>query len=128
MAMYENYINLDSRRESFPKNFPIQEITAHEFSEAGFFFGGIGDRTKCFFCGVGLTNWNDIDDPWKQHAKFSPNCVYLEDRMGNEFLSRICRVKILEQNDYDRNIYGIKKFAQSSDFNNCKGHEVIKYT
>lgn len=38
--------------------------TANDMARAGFFYIGQGDDTRCFFCGVGLRNWEARDDPW----------------------------------------------------------------
>lgn len=45
--------------------------------EAGFYYTGSGDLTRCFQCGVGVCGWKDDDDPWTAHSKYSPECAYV---------------------------------------------------
>lgn len=33
---------------------------------------GKRDAVQCFSCGGCLGNWEDGDDPWKEHAKWFP--------------------------------------------------------
>ncbi|XP_060554836.1 baculoviral IAP repeat-containing protein 3-like [Ruditapes philippinarum] len=49
-----------------------------DLTEAGFFFGGIDDLVFCFFCGVGVKNWEYRDSPWIKHARWFPKCAYLK--------------------------------------------------
>ena len=50
-------------------------------AEAGFFYTGKKDGTRCFYCGVGLQDWVDGDQPWIDHAYWSPHCEFL---LGNK--------------------------------------------
>ncbi|CAH0730639.1 unnamed protein product, partial [Brenthis ino] len=49
-----------------------------DLAEAGFFYTGRGDRTKCFHCGGGLKDWEDDDDPWQQHVQWFSECAYVK--------------------------------------------------
>lgn len=46
-------------------------------SEAGFFYLGSSDHVKCFYCVVGLKNWEVGDDPWFEHARWNPKCPFV---------------------------------------------------
>lgn len=46
-------------------------------ADAGFYYLGIGDQTLCFYCGGGLKDWDEEDDPWEQHALWFPKCNFL---------------------------------------------------
>lgn len=48
-----------------------------EMAEAGFFYIGSGDRTACFYCGVGWKDWEETDVPWEEHERWSPECAFL---------------------------------------------------
>lgn len=63
--------------------------TPGQLSDAGFFYTKIGDRVVCFNCGMGLRAWDDEDDPWEEHAKFSPNCEYLTLVKGRAFVDEV---------------------------------------
>uniref|UniRef100_A0A7M4FR55 NACHT domain-containing protein n=1 Tax=Crocodylus porosus TaxID=8502 RepID=A0A7M4FR55_CROPO len=39
-------------------------------SSAGFFFTGEKDKVRCFACGGCLGNWEEGDEPWKEHYEF----------------------------------------------------------
>lgn len=86
MSRYPEYTSLQSRITSFRASFPIKGITPTEFAQAGFYSIGFEDYTRCFDCGVGLRGWDNTDDPWKQHAKFSPKCKYLLSEKGQSFV------------------------------------------
>ena len=53
-----------------------------------FFFShtGNGGMTICFHCGVGLKDWRAEDDPWTEHAIWSPFCVYIRYLRGSGFV------------------------------------------
>ena len=38
---------------------------------------GKNDETTCFHCGVTLGKWKSSDSPWKEHARWSPSCIYV---------------------------------------------------
>ncbi|CAH2296954.1 baculoviral IAP repeat-containing 1 [Pelobates cultripes] len=48
-----------------------------ELARAGFFFTGLRDTVQCFSCGGCLGNWEEEDDPWKEHTKWFPECNFL---------------------------------------------------
>ena len=64
-------------RESSFERWPLN-LSAREMAEAGFFYSGKSDQVYCFYCGLGLHEWESDDDPWKEHLKWSENCGYLE--------------------------------------------------
>ncbi|XP_069128958.1 E3 ubiquitin-protein ligase XIAP-like [Argopecten irradians] len=58
-------------------------------ADAGFVYAGYADYTRCFFCGGGLRNWEDGDDPWIEHARWFPKCAYLQQNKGIEFIQLV---------------------------------------
>lgn len=65
------------RLDSF-KTWPVALKTRpRALCEAGFYYTGMGDETKCFQCGVGVSGWEDDDDPLICHGKYSPKCVHV---------------------------------------------------
>lgn len=46
-------------------------------AEAGFFWKGI-DSVACFLCGKELDGWEPEDDPWSEHKKHAPQCVFVK--------------------------------------------------
>ena len=49
---------------------------------AGFYHTGPGDRVRCAFCLNILKNWDEGDDPMKEHASFFEDCPFVKDRTG----------------------------------------------
>lgn len=43
----------------------------------------------CFCCNESLSNWENVDEPWKEHARCSPNCSFLLLSKGREFVDEI---------------------------------------
>nr|XP_008101181.1 PREDICTED: LOW QUALITY PROTEIN: baculoviral IAP repeat-containing protein 1 [Anolis carolinensis] len=73
------YKDLESRLQSFA-DWPsyAREAQPDLLAKAGFFFTGIKDTVQCFACSGCLGNWEDGDDPWKEHAKWFPECEFLQ--------------------------------------------------
>lgn len=83
---YKNYdwepVHIDmanyyTRLRTFAK-WPKQMIPqGEELAQAGFFYRVEGDITTCFFCGVTVHNWENIDNAFFEHRKWSPCCKYI---------------------------------------------------
>lgn len=72
------------------RNFPSYVHQSREsLAEAGFFYSGKDDVVYCFFCGQGLRSWEPCDDPWVEHASWSPKCVYLKNVKGQDFIDLV---------------------------------------
>ncbi|KAK7802531.1 hypothetical protein U0070_027062 [Myodes glareolus] len=67
------YQEEEARLESF-ENWPFYAhgTSPHVLSAAGFVFTGKRDTVQCFYCAGCLGNWEEGDDPWKEHAKWFP--------------------------------------------------------
>lgn len=44
----------------------------------------------CFYCGQGLRDWEDDDDPWIEHGRWSPTCSYVLLSKGKQFVDETC--------------------------------------
>ena len=53
------------------------------------FLSGNGDRCKCFHCGGELYDWEPEDDPFEEHAKWFPQCGYLRQKKGSDFIQYV---------------------------------------
>ncbi|AKC91666.1 iap3 [Lambdina fiscellaria nucleopolyhedrovirus] len=58
-------------------------------ADAGFFYTGHSDKVKCFYCDIGVYEWQHDDDPWKEHAKWSPRCNYLLLCKGAAYVQKV---------------------------------------
>lgn len=54
---------------------------------------GYDDHMSCFSCNLSLSCWEDDDDPWVEHANWSPNCYYVLLNRGKAFVQKICKSK-----------------------------------
>ncbi|XP_053331400.1 LOW QUALITY PROTEIN: baculoviral IAP repeat-containing protein 1 [Spea bombifrons] len=60
------------------------KIPSDILAKAGFFFTGKKDTVQCFSCLGCLGNWEENDDPWREHAKWFPECKYLRSKKTPE--------------------------------------------
>lgn len=54
-------------------------------AEAGLYYLGQKDETKCFHCGGKLHSWQKGDEGWKEHARWYPNCEFVRINKGVQF-------------------------------------------
>ncbi|XP_043080366.1 baculoviral IAP repeat-containing protein 7 isoform X2 [Puntigrus tetrazona] len=88
-AVYPEMESEDSRLSTY-RGWPTgASVQPDALAHAGFFYTGHGDSVKCFFCDGGLRNWEPGDDPWQEHAKWFPQCEYLLQSRGREYVSNI---------------------------------------
>ncbi|XP_066543995.1 baculoviral IAP repeat-containing protein 1e isoform X1 [Amia ocellicauda] len=96
----------EKRLESF-SNWPFYtQIDTVLFADAGFVYTGQKDNVLCFSCGGCLGHWEVDDDPWREHAKWFPECEYLQNEKTRE-----------EIQDYI-NTYDMFKGVKGSNYNN----------
>lgn len=90
-ARYPMFTTKEERLKSF-KDWPkSMKQRPAELAEAGFFYLNSGDKTVCFYCGIGCKHWEEDDRPWEEHAKYSPNCEYLRLHKDDDFI-KSCKV------------------------------------
>ena len=66
------------------------------------YIAGTEDLVRCFFCGGGLSNWESEDDPWVEHAHWFPECQFLSQCKGQEFIDWVKEmVRLQECDDYN---------------------------
>uniref|UniRef100_A0A1A9WNN5 Uncharacterized protein n=1 Tax=Glossina brevipalpis TaxID=37001 RepID=A0A1A9WNN5_9MUSC len=77
------YLMEKHRIDSY-KNWPFDEsspCSIEKMAEAGFFWSGNdkeNDIATCFVCHKNLHGWEPTDDPWKEHAKHAPQCLFIK--------------------------------------------------
>ena len=67
---------------------PALKQEPRQLAEAGFYYIGFSDQTKCFYCDGGLRNWQPEDDPWTEHARWFFKCGFVRLVKGDEFISK----------------------------------------
>ena len=75
MAMVTIFDDILMRQKTF-RNWPkVQIIDPFKMAEAGLYYTGIKDITRCYFCGNLLHNWEKSDIPKEEHDKYFPECM-----------------------------------------------------
>ncbi|XP_052015488.1 baculoviral IAP repeat-containing protein 1a-like isoform X5 [Apodemus sylvaticus] len=83
------YHEEEARLESFEDwPFYAHGTSPCVLSAAGFIFTGKRDTVQCFSCGGCLGNWEEGDDPWKEHAKWFPKCEFLQSKKTSEEIAQ----------------------------------------
>ncbi|NWQ81498.1 BIR7B protein, partial [Columbina picui] len=78
----------EEMRLSTFRNWPqYSDMHPEQLARAGFFYTGQGDVVRCFCCDGAVRNWSLRDDPWREHAKWYPQCEFLLQSRGREFVS-----------------------------------------
>ncbi|XP_061727713.1 baculoviral IAP repeat-containing protein 7-B-like [Cydia pomonella] len=83
---HKDYITEKIRQRTFTNWLGPPTLTPEKMAEAGFFYVRESDKTKCYHCGGGLSNWIPEDDPWIEHAHWFPKCYYVWSVRGPEFI------------------------------------------
>lgn len=102
-SKFPQYADKFARLVSF-RHWPLRTAqTPEQMTESGFFYTGQDDLVQCYYCGVGMKNWEREDDPCIEHARWSPTCPYLLVNNGREF------VQMVGEMDFDTNDSRIKE-------------------
>lgn len=85
----EKYSCLDARIRTF-SSWPRPDIQDPEvLATAGFYFQGIDDQVRCFHCNGGLRTWQKEDDAWFEHAKWFPQCQFVQLVKGDQYVKSV---------------------------------------
>lgn len=87
LGKYPHMCNVVKRTESFV-GFIRSYMNVEQMAASGLFYIGIEDFVYCYHCGVGLGEWIEGDDPWIEHAFYSPSCYYLTLVKGTNFIAK----------------------------------------
>lgn len=60
-----------------------------DLAVAGLFYTGPGDAVQCFQCGGRLARWEPLDEPWTEHARWSPTCPNVILNKGQLFIDAV---------------------------------------
>ena len=50
------------------------------------YFLGFDDQVRCFACDGGLKKWDPEDDPLTEHCRWFPECPFLLEKKGEDFV------------------------------------------
>ncbi|XP_053604899.1 baculoviral IAP repeat-containing protein 7-B isoform X2 [Plodia interpunctella] len=86
---HPEYANIAARLRTFkdwPRSMPQKP---EDLAEAGFYYTGQGDKTKCYYCDGGLKDWEKDDVPWEQHARWFDRCYYVYLVKGRDYVKKV---------------------------------------
>ena len=67
------------RLDTFARWPAYSPVLPTALAAAGFFYTGIDDRVVCFKCGLHLLRWTAEDDPWIEHKRCRPACLFVKE-------------------------------------------------
>ncbi|KAH9487787.1 Baculoviral IAP repeat-containing protein 3 [Bulinus truncatus] len=73
------------RWKSFPQSLSHTKDII-KLANAGFYYAGYGDCTRCFCCGGGLEQQKEQNNVWVEHDKWFPSCTYLREQKCPKFI------------------------------------------
>ncbi|XP_074640776.1 baculoviral IAP repeat-containing protein 3-like [Tubulanus polymorphus] len=86
---HPEYLQPSARMETF-HNWPMTNSQSPmALVECGLYYSGRADNVRCFFCDGGLRNWEPTDDPWIEHCRWFPQCGFLHQRKGTDFVKNV---------------------------------------
>ena len=94
-AHHPDYAQYQARLDSFKEWPASMSQQPSDLAKAGFYYFGIKDMVKCFFCNGGLKNWDHNDDPFQDHVRWFPTCQYIRQLMGHEYIETVCLFLLL---------------------------------
>jgi hypothetical protein len=65
------------RRKTYER-WPVSFMDTNHLSAAGFYYTNQGDVVRCAFCGVEVGRWEEGDDAFRDHQRWSPSCGFIK--------------------------------------------------
>lgn len=66
--------SLQARINSFDGKPMPRKHKPEAMADAGFYRIDGYDNVKCYVCGMGIINWQRVDEPWEQHEIWNKDC------------------------------------------------------
>lgn len=85
----EKYSSLDARIRSFASWTSEHIQSAEVLASAGFYYQNMDDQVMCFQCSGGLRSWQREDDAWFEHARWFPNCEFVQLVKGQQYIDQV---------------------------------------
>lgn len=60
-----------------------------DMARAGFYYTGSGDAVRCFYCGIGIMNWETEEEPWIEHCRWSHDCPLVRLFLGQRYINAV---------------------------------------
>ena len=75
-----DYDLIDIRKETY-LFFPQSDIPTWAYADAGFYYIGDFDLSRCFRCGLEINKLRYGEDPFDVHRRQSPNCQFVKEKI-----------------------------------------------
>ncbi|XP_053396667.1 E3 ubiquitin-protein ligase XIAP-like [Mercenaria mercenaria] len=98
-----DYVLMKERLLTF-EDWSRDGIAIEGLAKAGFYATGNQDSVRCFYCGGGVKDWQQSDDPWIQHATVFPHCEYVKLCMGEDFINRAANMNEEDTQELNRRL------------------------
>ncbi|CAF2899291.1 unnamed protein product [Rotaria sp. Silwood2] len=92
-----DYASIPCRQATFKTWTNESSPSVDDLVKAGFFFTGINNIVRCFYCNGSLQNWSGNDNPLIEHIRWFPHCTYAKQLSGNELYTKVQQAKSIQQ-------------------------------
>ena len=92
----------------------------NELFDAGFYYMELADTVRCYSCRGELNRWNPGDLPWVEHARFHPECVFLQANKTPFFIEQVQGSPRVNQIKEE-----LREFAHSRGIEDCDINQVL---
>lgn len=83
------YAPASARLRTFARYPAEHPIPGQRLCDAGFFYTGFDDHVRCFYCSGGIKEWRLTDEPWVEHARWFPDCLFLNRVKGRRYVDEV---------------------------------------
>ena len=88
-SFFEVHIHRCTKHTFFPTKSFVEDIFTYI---KHFVITGTSDNKTCFHCEIGIRDWLHCDNPFAEHARWSPFCVYGTYVKGKTFIDESRRI------------------------------------
>ncbi|CAF2725288.1 unnamed protein product [Rotaria sp. Silwood2] len=88
-----DYTSIPSRQATFETWSNQLSPSIDDLVKAGFFYTGVRNIVRCFYCNGSLQNWSENDNPLIEHIRWFPHCAYAKQLSGNELYNKVQKAK-----------------------------------
>ncbi|CAF0977721.1 unnamed protein product [Rotaria sp. Silwood1] len=92
-----DYANIQSRKATFEAWTNEPSPSVDDLVKAGFFYTGINNIVRCFYCNGSLQNWSKNDNPLIEHIRWFPHCAYARQLSSNQLYTKGQQTKSIQQ-------------------------------
>ena len=116
-----SYSSFQDRLESF-NDWEYEQIQPKKLlAEAGFIYTKDKDLVRCFKCNLGLSMWASDNCPWREHATHNPDCDFLNQEKGQEYIKVVKSDNEEPYNSYERRLLSFSGW----DYQSIKSKESL---